>query len=81
MVGNSPVVTIPDVYFRTSGDLGNPKIRISNDWYVWKINKPMIRVGKLEAKKQRADIGSVLIPSDIVQRMRTSKYNFVYPEF
>ncbi len=80
-VGHVPQVGKVNVLFRGTNDFGNPKIKVSEIWYVWKINEPFVRVGKLEGKNRDAEIGVVAAPEDIVNRMRTGKYRFVYPAF
>jgi hypothetical protein len=74
---------IDHILFRVSGDMGNPKIKISEDWYVWRINDAnFTRVGKLEEKYQKAEIGLVINPESIVYRMRTGEYDFkAYPSY
>lgn len=79
-VGNiSDVGNFDYVLFRSSGD--NPKKRISQNWWVWKINEEQKPVGKLTGENRNAEIGSVIPPDSIVYRMQTGKYDFVYPEF
>ena len=79
--GKTSEIGVCDIFFRDSGDYGNPKIKISEDWHVWKINQPSIPVGKLEGDYQKAKIGVVISPDSIVHRMKTGKYDFVYPSF
>jgi hypothetical protein len=80
-VGRSPDVGRVDVLFRDTNDASNPEVKISNTWYVWKINERFVEVGKLEGENQRAEIGIVLNPRHIVDRLRTGKYNLVYPGY
>ena len=74
------------ILFRDTNDCGHKTgekpIIISDKWYVWRINdKDFTRVGKLEGEYRKAEIGVVLNPYDIIDRIRTGKYNFVYPGF
>ena len=79
-VGNiTNVGSFDNVLFRSSGD--NPQTRVSQNWWVWKINEEQKPVGKLEEENRKAEIGSVIPPDSIVHRMQTGKYDFVYPEF
>ena len=48
------------------------------NWYVWHINEPTRRIGKLTEKYQHIEIGSVLSYMDIVNRMRYGQYTFKY---
>src|SRR5882757_5435042 len=54
---NKDVGNFDHVLFRDSGDFGNPKIKISTNWWVWKIGEPQVKVGKLEGKNIEAEIG------------------------
>ncbi|MCU4423864.1 hypothetical protein [Acinetobacter sp. WU_MDCI_Abxb74] len=78
-VGNMPDVGNIDVLFRSSSD--SPKTKISNNWWIWKVNEPQQYVGKLEGENKFAEIGSVIPPDSIVYRIKTDRYDFVYPEF
>lgn len=78
-VGNMPDVGSIDVLFRSSSD--SPKTKISNNWWIWKVNEPQQYVGKLEGENKFAEIGSVIPPDSIVYRIKTGRYDFVYPEF
>ncbi len=81
-VGNiADVGSFENLLFKSSSDDGNPKIRVSQNWWIWKINEEQRRVGKLEGENRGAEVGSVIPPDSIVYRMRTGKYDFVYPEF
>jgi hypothetical protein len=61
---------------------GQEPIKISDKWYVWRINdRDFTNVGKLEGENRKAEIGVVVNPYDIVDRIKTGKYNFFYPNF
>jgi hypothetical protein len=82
LVGNiSDVGDTENILFRSSEDYGNPEIKISQDWWVWNINMEASKVGKLKGENRRAEIGCVVTPKAIVDRMQTGKYNFKYPDF
>jgi hypothetical protein len=78
-VGESSEIGVCDIFFRASGDIANPKAKISEDWYVWKINQPMVRVGKLKEEYQKAEVGSVINSASVVHRIKTGE-NFSYPK-
>lgn len=78
-VGRAAEVGEVDVLFRNSDDSGDPHAKISHKWYVWRINQPFVYVGKLEGERKKAEIGIVLNPRDIVDRMQTGQYRFPYP--
>lgn len=81
-VGNiSDVGKTDHILFRDSGDYGNAQIKISQDWWVWKINEEQRRVGKLVGENQKAEIGIVMDADSIVHRMRTGEYDGFYPDF
>jgi hypothetical protein len=79
-VGHIEEVGKIEVLFRNTDDYGK-EVKVSENWYVWKINEPFIKVGKLEGKNKIAEIGVVKNAGDIVCRMRTGKYDFVYPQY
>lgn len=85
-VGNIPFKGSVDVLFRDTNDaghaLGEEPVKISHKWYVWKINdKDFTRVGNLTGENRKAEIGVVIPPYLIVERIITGKYSFVYPDF
>lgn len=73
------------VLFRGTEDSGKlvdeEPIQISEKWYVWNINEKFRDVGKLKDKNREAEIGVIVNPYDIVERIKTGKYNFFYPGF
>lgn len=77
---------IEQILFRDTNDsgskVGEERIKISQNWYIWHINdENFIRVGKLEGENRKAEIGIVVNPYDIVDRMKTGEYQFFYPGF
>jgi hypothetical protein len=79
-VGNiADVGNFDEVLFRSSGD--NPQMKVSQNWWIWKINEEQKLIGKLEGENKKSEIGSVIPPDSIVHRMQTGKYDFVYPEY
>jgi hypothetical protein len=77
---HSPEVGKTEPLFRDSWDYGNPKVKKSENWHVWRNNGPFVEVGKLEGENREAEIGVVLAPSDVVYRMRTGKYDFPFAQ-
>jgi len=80
-VGNVSDVGKVNQFFRASDDYGNPKVSVSSSWRVWKVNEPFIKVGKLKGDYQKAEIGVVVAPNNILGRMQTGRYDFFYPGF
>lgn len=85
-IGNSDDVgRLDQVNFRIINDAWakpGEKIAVSDDWYVWRINDPSFtRVGRLTGENRHAEIGLVVTPGDIVERMKTGTYKFFYPGF
>jgi hypothetical protein len=81
-VGNIANIGKTDnIVFRDSSDYGKPEIKISENWWIWKINEEQKYVGKLEGANKEADIGVVIAPIYIADRIRTGKYNFKYPDY
>lgn len=74
------------ILFRDTEDctikLGDEMVKVSHNWYVWHINDDdFTDVGDLKGEYRKADIGLVVNPYDIVDRIKTGKYQFVYPDF
>ena len=86
-VGNiKDVGSLNHILFRGTTDsgckVGEEPIKISEKWYVWHINdESFTRVGKLTGENRKAEIGVIVNPYDIVERIKTGKYNFFYPDF
>lgn len=77
---NGPILAKPDVVFNTSEDIGNPDIETSKKWWVWRIDKDMKYVGELSPHFLDTEIGSVIPAPEIVKRVETGRYQFVYPK-
>lgn len=86
-VGNLTDVGKTDhIVFRGTSDYGvragQEPVKVSEKWYIWHINDDdFTTVGKLEGVNRKAEIGVVVNPYDIVHRIQTGQYNFVYPGF
>jgi len=85
-VGNiADVSSLNNILFRGTSDYGvwinDEPIKISQNWYIWKINENFRDVGKLKGENQKAEIGVVVTPDDVVERIKTGKYSFFYPDF
>ncbi len=78
--------TFENILFRGTRDYGVKKgetpIKISNNWYIWRLNDSSFTfVGKLENDNRRAEIGIIMDPESIVNRIKTGIYGGSYPEF
>jgi hypothetical protein len=85
-VGKSDDVgRLDNILFRDTNDYGHKEgeepIRVSNNWYVWRIGGEFMDVGKLKGENRRAEIGIVINPECIVNRIRTGEYGLFYPDF
>ena len=78
-MGNAPAPSKIDVLFRGCWDDGNPEIKVSHRWYVWRISEPFRDIGALTPEYVKAEIGSVLPPQSIVERMLTGGYTLGLP--
>ena len=79
-IGNNQNLGNVDVLFRSSGDLGKD-IKVSENWWIWRINEQQEYIGRLDDRFKYAELGSVVRPADIVHRMKTGKYGFFYPGY
>jgi hypothetical protein len=86
-IGRSDEVgPLDQILFRDTNDYGHKEgeepVRISNRWYVWHIgDRDFTRVGKLDGENRKAEIGVVLSPKNILNRIKTGKYLGFYPGF
>jgi hypothetical protein len=83
---NENIVNLKTILFRGTKDyghkVGEEPIRVSNNWHIWKINDSgFTKVGKLLDDYKKADIGIIVTPFDILDRVKSGKYNFFYPEY
>lgn len=74
------------ILFRDTNDygsvVGEKPIRVSQKWYVWRINdRNFTRVGKLEGENRHAYIGLVISPLGIIELLKGNKYPVNYPDF
>ncbi len=76
-----PPADLKSILFRDSEDYGNPEIKTSKRWYVWRIGGPYKDVGELTPPYQHAEIGVVIPTSALISRMRTGKFDFFYPGY
>ncbi len=64
------------------GKVGEEPVKVSNKWYVWRINdKDFTRVGKLVGENRKAYIGLVINPLGIIELLKGNKYPINYPDF
>ena len=82
---NENLGSLESILFRGTKDyghrVGEQPIKISNNWYIWKINDiDFTKIGKIGNYK-KADIGIIVTPFDILDRIRFGKYVFFYPEY
>ncbi|MGE3467285.1 MAG: hypothetical protein AB7J13_10160 [Pyrinomonadaceae bacterium] len=85
-VGRSDNVgSLDHILFRGTQDYGHKDgeepIRVSNSWYVWRINEPFRDIGKLTGINRNAEIGVVMDPISIVNRIQKGEYGGFYPDF
>jgi hypothetical protein len=86
-VGNTTEVgNTTQILFRDTNDygskVGEETIRVSRNWYVWRINDDdFTRVEKLEGENRKAYIGVVINPLGIIELLKGNKYPINYPDF
>jgi hypothetical protein len=80
-VGRASVASTSKILFRASDDYGTPGIRISKEWFVWKINGAQEYVGPLPPKYEHAEIGVVVPTDSLLFRMREGRYDFFHPDY
>lgn len=50
----------------------------ADNWYVWRINEPYVRIGKLTKEYQHVESGLVVSYIDILDRLKLGYYTFKY---
>ena len=84
-IGNTRDLGSVQPLFRVCDDdfikVGEQMKEISEKWRIWRVNELMKFVGKLEGEDQKAEIGLVMDPLSIVERMQTGIYNMAYPGY
>jgi hypothetical protein len=80
-VGNAAPPDKVGVIFRASEDYGRPEIKVSHRWYVWRINEAVRNIGVLAPEYHEAELGPVVAPMNVLERMRTGSYGIVYPGY
>jgi len=86
-VGNTTEIgNTTQILFKDTNDygskVGEEPIRISRNWYVWRVNdKDFTRVGKLEGENRKAYTGIVMNPLGIIELLKGNKYPINYPDF
>lgn len=68
-------------YFRGSNDYGNPEVKVSKSWFIWRANEDFVQVGELKGEQVNYDIGSVLATTEIPEIMNTGKSSYFYPAY
>lgn len=68
-----------NVLFRTYDEDGY--VPVSKRWLVWKINQPMKFVGELRGENRNAEIGLVINPDEIFERIKSGAYKTRFPCF
>jgi hypothetical protein len=73
------------ILFRGTNDSGSKpgeQVMLSEKWHIWRIgDADFTRIGKLTGENRKAEIGAVVNPYDIVERIKTGSYKFFYPGF
>lgn len=78
-IGNTG--SVDHIFFRDTPDYGDPQVKVSQNWWVWKINQEQKKIGKLYGMYENSEIGIVMNPKNIVHRIITGKYDGFYPEY
>lgn len=79
--GNTAEIgNVEHILFRSSDDAGDPTIIISEEWWVWYVNQERKYVGKLNREYQKAYIGLIYAPKNIVKLLQGIYVN-PYPKF
>ncbi|MEG2764087.1 MAG: hypothetical protein RR926_14040, partial [Chryseobacterium sp.] len=74
------------ILFRGTLDYGHKQgeepIKVSDNWRIWRIgDNDFTSVGKLQGENRKAEIGIVIPPYAIVDRIKKGYFDFYYPDF
>lgn len=70
-----------DVLFRQCTEPGNVTMPVSDQWIVWRVGEARRAVGASSDELVRSELGVVVNPWDVAERLRTGVYPFRYPGF
>ena len=79
-IGHSENIGNLEVIFRDTDDYCEPEIKISSNWFIWKINEKRIDIGRMKKKYQNAEYGLIFAPINVLERINTGKNTVVYPK-
>ena len=77
---HNDVGNIDAIHFRMFEEMGDPTIKKSYKWFVWKINEPFRIIGELNEEYRHADIGLVFSYIEIVHKIKTGDYKTKFPD-
>jgi len=85
-VGSSKDVgNLDGVIFKGTNDYGSKpgeQVLVSHKWYIWRLgDAKFTRVGELVGDNRRAEIGVIVNPYDIINRIKTGEYHFLFPSY
>ncbi len=76
-VGNSSDIgDEKDAFFRTSSDYSKIPLKVVTRWSLWRMNEEPWSVDVLSDELAKAEVGSVMWPIRVVERMKTGIYQF-----
>lgn len=80
-IGNMPLeIDFSAPYFRESPDFGNPDVKISSCWHIWKMNNEYDIVVRLNDEQKKYNYGGVFPPFLVVEQIENNgKYPYSYP--
>lgn len=78
---NGSPARLPSVRFRISSDYGNPSVTKSANWWVWKVGEKHQFAGNDPKLLNESEIGIVVNPKAVVERVHTGRYTFFFPTF
>lgn len=84
-VGSSNNIGDPSkILFRFTNEFGEVPGKlasISHKWYVWRIGEEFRDVGRLHGENRLSEIGSVMPPIAVMNRLETGDYQYFTPGF
>lgn len=78
---DADVISFTDVWFRDSPDYGNPAIKETGTWWLWRANQKRVTIHGRSDDLVNSHVGVVVTPGDVVKRMESGVYAFFYPTY
>jgi hypothetical protein len=63
-----------NIMFRSWSEMYPNLVKVSHNWYIWKINTPFVHVGDMTPEYYKYNMGDVYTYPHIIRKIRTGKF-------